>query len=75
VKQAIEKLNNMQKEAEGKYGPRTILITRNLATPTLCCKEAAIARNLNLEVSDADARCWWNTGLVPFKTHPDKVGE
>lgn len=38
--------------------------------PILVCEQGAKLRNLNLEVSSADAKKWWETGLVPLRETP-----
>lgn len=39
-------------------------------TPTLCCKQAARRRNLDLATAAADAEYWWETGFVPLRPTP-----
>jgi hypothetical protein len=36
------------------------------------CKEGAMKRCLNLEVAEADAKHWWETGMVPLRATPLK---
>lgn len=38
--------------------------------PILVCEEGARLRGLNLEVAAADARHWWETGMVPLRATP-----
>jgi phage FluMu protein Com len=38
--------------------------------PILVCEQGAKLRNLNLKVAAADARHWWDTGLVPLRVTP-----
>ncbi len=38
--------------------------------PILVCEEGAKLRNLDLKVAAADAKHWWETGLVPLRATP-----
>lgn len=38
--------------------------------PIVCCEQAARLRNLDLAVAAADAKYWWETGLVPLRPTP-----
>jgi hypothetical protein len=39
-------------------------------TPTLMCRIGAEQRGINLEVAAADAKYWWETGLVQLRPTP-----
>lgn len=41
--------------------------------PILICKKAATLRSLDLVVSAADAKRWWETGKVPLRATPTSV--
>jgi|GEM_PF-3471075 len=62
-------------EAEAKVrrmvGPRTLFVAGSgVLSPILVCEIGAKKRGLNLEVAAADARHWWQTGLVPLRPTP-----
>jgi hypothetical protein len=62
-------------EAEAKVrrmvGPRTLVMAGSgVLSPILVCELGARKRGLNLEVAAADARHWWQTGLVPLRPTP-----
>jgi ribosomal protein S27E len=62
-------------EAEAKVrrmvGPRTLFMAGSgVLSPILVCELGAKKRGLNLEVAAADARHWWQTGLVPLRPTP-----
>lgn len=39
-------------------------------TANLTCEQGAKLRNLNLKIASNDAKRWWITGMVPFRTTP-----
>jgi hypothetical protein len=41
-----------------------------LINPILICKRGALRRQLDMEVAAADAKYWWETGLVPLRPTP-----
>lgn len=41
-----------------------------VVAPILMCERGARRRKLDLEIAAADARHWWETGLVPFRATP-----
>ncbi|WKZ48945.1 MAG: hypothetical protein QY306_06210 [Anaerolineales bacterium] len=43
---------------------------KNNITATLMCEQGARKRNLDLEIAAADAKHWWETGLVPLRATP-----
>lgn len=47
---------------------RALVISR--VDPILVCEQGAKFRKLDLNVSAADARHWWQTGLCPLRTTP-----
>lgn len=40
------------------------------ASPIMCCEQGARLRGLDLEIAAADAKYWWETGLVPLRATP-----
>jgi hypothetical protein len=47
-----------------------VLPFQNLFTSTLMCEQGARKRGLDLDVAAADAKYWWETGLVPLRATP-----
>ena len=62
---ARRKLERVQHEVDAfvAFGPGTV-------APILMCEQAARRRGLDLEVAAADAKYWWETGLVPLRPTP-----
>ncbi len=48
----------------------TIVPGSGVFSPILMCKQGAEKRGLDLEVAAADAKQWWNTGLVALRPTP-----
>lgn len=48
----------------------TVLFDQNVATSTLMCEQGARKRGLDLDVAAADAKYWWETGLIPLRATP-----
>ena len=46
------------------------IIGQDSTTPTLMCEQGARNRDLDLDVAAADAKHWWETGLVPLRATP-----
>jgi ribosomal protein L24E len=63
LREAEQKVALMQQRAH-------VLFDQNVITSTLMCKQGASKRGLDLEVAAADARHWWETGLVPLRATP-----
>jgi hypothetical protein len=42
--------------------------------PILVCEQGAKRRALDLEVAQADAKRWWETGEVPLRATPLAIG-
>ncbi len=47
-----------------------VFFDQNIITPTLMCELGAKNRGLDLYVAAADAKYWWETGLVPLRETP-----
>ena len=43
---------------------------QGIMTPILVCEQGARLRGIDLEVAAADAKHWWNTGMVPLRATP-----
>ncbi len=65
-KDLLYKLNKMLADL-GCFG--TVELDHGVLYPQLLCKEAAIGRQLSLEVAAKDAENWWNTGEVPLRSN------
>src|SRR4030042_4890790 len=61
----------MQQHSEqmrASFGEKFIDIYR--LGPILVCKQGAKLRGLDLEIAEADAKHWWETGQVPLRVTP-----
>ncbi|MFC1836056.1 hypothetical protein ACFL2Q_15275, partial [Thermodesulfobacteriota bacterium] len=47
-----------------------VIIDPNVHNPVLLCEQGAKLRRMDLSVSGADARHWWETGEVPLRPTP-----
>jgi ribosomal protein L24E len=65
VAQAENKMAMMQ-----AMSPGTMMFGQDVVTSTLMCEQGARKRGLDLEVAAADAKHWWETGLVPLRATP-----
>lgn len=63
VREAEQKMARMQQRMNVVFG-------QNVVTATLMCEQGARKRGLDLEVAAADARHWWDTGMVPLRATP-----
>jgi len=63
VKEAAEKMQRMQANS-------FIIFDQNVVTSTIMCEQGARKRGLDLAVAAADAKYWWETGLVPLRETP-----
>ena len=59
ILEAQEKVNQLDKQTGS-----------SVLVPILMCEQGARKRCLELEVAKADARHWWETGLVPLRPTP-----
>ena len=48
----------------------TVFAGSGVFAPILMCEQGAKNRGLDLDVAAADARHWWETGLVPLRPTP-----
>jgi hypothetical protein len=62
--EATQKINRLREAAP------LVFVDQNVAAPTLMCEQGAVKRGLDLEVAAADARYWWQTGMVPLRPTP-----
>ena len=51
-----------------------VMLDPHLVSPILVCERGARRRALNLEIAAADARRWWESGLVPLRPSPAAGG-
>lgn len=65
VAEAKKKMNSKRPDFSGYSSARTISIN-----PILMCRQGALKRGLDMEVAAADAKYWWETGLVPLRPTP-----
>jgi hypothetical protein len=65
VEEAQRKIARLQQQlgAHAMFGSGTV-------APILMCEQGARKRKLDLEIAAADARYWWETGLVPLRPTP-----
>ena len=72
----LEKLERIAKSDNYAQLPDAHGVARFLppgtSSPILMCKKAAELRGVDLNVSSADAKHWWETGLVPLRPTPYK---
>jgi ribosomal protein L24E len=47
-----------------------VMFDQDVVTSTLMCEMGAKKRGLDLDVAGADAKYWWETGLVPLRATP-----
>ena len=59
-----------EKVAEMQSAGAMVFLGQDVAVSTLMCEQGARKRGLDLEVAAADARHWWETGLVPLRATP-----
>jgi hypothetical protein len=65
LKACREKMLKIQKKMGGIY-----IWGHGTYSPIMGCKQAATLRGLDLNVAAADAKYWWETGLVPLRATP-----
>jgi hypothetical protein len=63
VQEAERKIALMQQQMN-------VLFDQNVVTSTLMCEQGARKRGLDLDVAAADAKNWWETGLLPLRATP-----
>jgi uncharacterized membrane protein YhaH (DUF805 family) len=63
LREAEQKIARMQQQMN-------ILFDQNVVVSTLMCEQGARKRGLDLDVAAADAKYWWETGLVPLRATP-----
>jgi hypothetical protein len=47
-----------------------LMFDQNVVAPTLVCEQGAKQRKLDLVIAAADAKHWWETGMVPLRATP-----
>jgi hypothetical protein len=47
-----------------------LMFDQNVVAPTLMCEQGAKKRKLDLVIAAADAKHWWDTGMVPLRATP-----
>jgi hypothetical protein len=60
-----EKIEHMQQQTGSM-----LILTPGVAIPILMCEQGARKRGLDLKTAAADAKHWWETGLVPLRPTP-----
>ncbi len=63
--EAAKKIARLKAQPNG-----LLLFDQNVVAPTLICEQGARKRGLDLAVASADAKYWWETGLVPLRETP-----
>lgn len=65
-------LHDLEREIERMEQTTNYLVMLDpyLVSPILVCEQGARRRALNLEIAAADARRWWESGLVPLRPTP-----
>jgi hypothetical protein len=66
AQEAQEKVNRMRKELD----MTVVIVEPGVIQPILMCEQGARLRGLDLNIAAADARYWWETGLVPLRATP-----
>jgi len=51
-------------------GVDRVWVSPGVFNPILMCEQGARRRGLDMEIAAADARYWWETGLVPLRPTP-----
>lgn len=67
--EAAAKANRMMEAAQRKGA--YIVFGQGVVAATLMCEQGARLRNLDLKVAAADARFWWENGLIPLRVTPE----
>jgi hypothetical protein len=65
LREAELKMASMEKQMNA-----LVMFDQNTVTATLMCEQGARKRGLDLAVAAADAKHWWETGLVPLRETP-----
>jgi hypothetical protein len=65
MREAERKIANLRQDLGG-----TVVFGQGIFAPILMCEQGARKRGLDLQVAAADARYWWETGLVPLRATP-----
>lgn len=66
VQEAVQKIAHMEQQLGGVR----IFAGSGVFTPILMCEQGARKRGLDMQVAAADAKYWWETGLVPLRATP-----
>ena len=66
-------LDALQEKLHQKLGGKHAFFAAGMITPIFCCEKSARKRGLDLEIAAADAKYWWNSGLVPLRATPFKI--
>jgi hypothetical protein len=70
IQEVAEKMARIEREFERKTGVDMAILGSGWATGILVCEQGAKLRGLDLEVAAADAKHWWETGLMPLRATP-----
>jgi len=70
ARRAMQQERKQLQQTLARNSDRQEIIYRYRLGPILVCEEGAKLRNLDLKVAAADAKHWWETGLVPFRATP-----
>ena len=66
AQEAQEKMNRTRKELD----VAVVIAEPGVIQPILMCEQGAKLRGLDLNAAAADAKFWWETGLVPLRATP-----
>ena len=67
LQSARKAMERVHEERQAMFGLGTTVYRLG---PVLVCEEGARLRGLDLEVAAADAKHWWETGMVPLRETP-----
>ena len=70
IQEMAEKMARIERELERETGVDMTVLSPRWATGILVCEQGAKLRGLDLEVAAADAKHWWETGLMPLRATP-----
>jgi len=70
--EAFIKLQRLAEQEAKSLGSRGFIrvAAPGTSNPILMCEQGARLRGIDIEVAAADAKYWWETGLVPLRATP-----
>lgn len=66
----LKELEKKKARLQRQYKGSLVVFDQGMFGPILVCRQGAELRRLDLDVAAADARRWWETGLVPLRPTP-----